>query len=61
MGVGLDRVAITKIENSTRCVFDYEVLALAAVLKVDVRWLLGLDEFPIESECEVSVLGNVRR
>lgn len=37
----LDRVAITKIENGQRCVFDFELSALAEVLKVDVRWLLG--------------------
>jgi transcriptional regulator with XRE-family HTH domain len=38
----LDRVAITKIENGQRCVFDFELKALAEVLKVDVRWLLGM-------------------
>lgn len=38
----LDRVAITKIENGQRCVFDFELVTLAAVLKVDVNWLLGL-------------------
>lgn len=38
----LDRVAITKIESGQRCVFDFEIGVLAQVLKVDVRWLLGL-------------------
>ncbi len=38
----LDRVAITKIESGQRCVFDFEIGTLAEVLKVDVRWLLGL-------------------
>lgn len=38
----LDRVAITKIENGHRCVFDFELATLAEVLKVDVRWLLGM-------------------
>jgi hypothetical protein len=38
----LDRVAITKIENGQRCVFDFELKVLAEVLKVDVRWLLGI-------------------
>lgn len=38
----LDRVAITKIESGQRCVFDFEVKALAEVLKVDARWLLGI-------------------
>ena len=42
VGVMLDRVAITKIEGGTRCVFDFELRALAQVLKVDVRWLLDL-------------------
>lgn len=41
-GVVLDRVAITKIESGVRCVYDFEVSALATVLKVDVRWLLGM-------------------
>ena len=38
----LDRVAITKIENGQRCVFDFELPALADTLSVDVRWLLGI-------------------
>lgn len=41
-GLLLERVAITKIENGKRCVFDFEVAALSEVLKVDVRWLLGM-------------------
>lgn len=43
-GVALDRVAITKIECGQRCVFDFELPPLAAVLKVDVRWLLGIQD-----------------
>lgn len=42
--VFLDRVAITKIENGQRCVFDFELKGLAETLKVDVRWLLGMQE-----------------
>ena len=42
IGVLLDRVAITKIEGGTRCVFDFELRGLAQVLKLDPRWLLGL-------------------
>ena len=38
----LDRVAITKIESGQRCVFDFELPTLAEVLRVDVRWLLGM-------------------
>ena len=41
-GVQLDRVAIAKIENGLRCAFDFEVKALAAALKVDAGWLLGI-------------------
>jgi hypothetical protein len=41
-GLILDRVAITKIESGQRCVFDYEIPPLAEVLRVDVRWLLGM-------------------
>jgi hypothetical protein len=42
-GVQLDRVAIAKIETGVRCAFDFEVRALAAALKVDANWLLGID------------------
>ncbi len=45
-GLELDRVAIAKIETGIRCVFDYEVKALAAALKVDVKWLLGIAGSP---------------
>lgn len=38
----LDRVAITKIESGQRCVFDFELITISEVLKVDVRWLLGM-------------------
>jgi hypothetical protein len=40
-GVQLDRVAVAKVETGLRCAFDFEVKALAAVLKVDANWLLG--------------------
>jgi hypothetical protein len=43
-GGALDRVAITKIECGQRCVFDFELPLLAEVLKVDVRWLLGMQD-----------------
>jgi hypothetical protein len=42
VGVQLDRVALAKVENGLRCAFDFEVKALAAVLKVDANWLLGI-------------------
>jgi len=42
VGVQLDRVALAKVESGLRCAFDFEVKALAAVLKVDANWLLGI-------------------
>lgn len=39
-GITLDRVAITKIECGYRCVYDFELLAIADALKVELRWLL---------------------
>ena len=41
IGIQLDRSAVAKIENNHRYVLDYELKALAQVLGVDVRWLLG--------------------
>jgi hypothetical protein len=40
--VQIDRVALAKIETGLRCAFDFEVKALASVLKVDANWLLGI-------------------
>jgi transcriptional regulator with XRE-family HTH domain len=40
-GIQLDRSAIAKIENNLRHVLDYELKGLAAVLGVEVGWLLG--------------------
>ena len=45
-GVQLDRVALAKVEGGLRSAFDFEVKALAAVLKVDANWLLGIDASP---------------
>lgn len=42
-GVQIDRVALAKVEGGLRSAFDFEVKALAAVLKVDANWLLGID------------------
>ena len=38
-GVLLDRSAISRIESGERYAMDYEVAALAKVLKVSVAWL----------------------
>jgi hypothetical protein len=42
-GVALDRVMIAKIETGRRCVYDFEVVALAVALAVNVCWLLGIN------------------
>ena len=41
-GIQIDRVVLAKIESGLRCAFDYEVKALASVLRVDANWLLGI-------------------
>ena len=41
-GILLDRVALAKIEGGIRSAFDFEVKALASILKVDANWLLGI-------------------
>jgi hypothetical protein len=41
IGLQLDRAAIAKIEKNYRCVYDYELKAIARALKVEVAWLLG--------------------
>ena len=43
LDVQLDRAGIAKVELGIRHVVDYEVVALARALKVDVKWLLGVD------------------
>lgn len=41
---GLTRQAIAKIELGERAAKDFEVVALAEALQIDVRWLLGLTD-----------------
>jgi hypothetical protein len=41
--VSIDRAAIAKIELGQRRVCDFELIALADVLRVDVKWLLGIE------------------
>lgn len=43
--VSIDRPGIAKIELGMRSVYDFELVALAQALKVDVRWLLGMQDF----------------
>ncbi len=42
-GVPIDRAGIAKIETGRRYVSDFEVKALAQVLKVKATWLLGME------------------
>lgn len=40
--IQLDRPMISKIENQTRELLDYEILAIANVLKIDMQELYNL-------------------
>ena len=40
-GLDLDRPTVTRIENGKRFLRDYEIKAIASVLKVSVSWLFG--------------------
>jgi len=42
-GIILERDSISRIEIGTRFVADYELRALAKILKVSVNWLLGIE------------------
>lgn len=43
-GLVLERVAIAKIENGQRCVFDHELKHFSLVLNRAADWFLGLGE-----------------
>jgi transcriptional regulator with XRE-family HTH domain len=40
-GISMDQTAISRIENQSRYLMDYEVAAIARSLKVSVAWLFG--------------------
>ncbi|MGE4489357.1 MAG: helix-turn-helix domain-containing protein [Kiritimatiellales bacterium] len=40
LGIELTRTAVTKLETGFRCVRDYEVVALAKILKTTPQYLL---------------------
>jgi transcriptional regulator with XRE-family HTH domain len=40
-GFVLDRSAISRIENQSRYVMDYEAAAIARALKCSIGWLYG--------------------
>jgi transcriptional regulator with XRE-family HTH domain len=46
LGMKIDQSGLSKIEGGNRPVFDYEVIALAKALKVEVGWLLGESAVP---------------
>ena len=39
--VTMDQTAISRVENRTRYLMDYELIAIAKSLKVSVAWLCG--------------------
>lgn len=43
-GIIIERDSISRIEIGTRFVPDYELPIYSKILKVDVAWLLGIDE-----------------
>jgi transcriptional regulator with XRE-family HTH domain len=42
--VSIDRAGVAKIETGIRGVLDFELVALAKALGVNVTWLLGVKE-----------------
>jgi HTH-type transcriptional regulator, cell division transcriptional repressor len=38
-GIQISQTSLSKLENRQRQVLDYEIVALAKILKVDVSWL----------------------
>ena len=40
-GITIDQTAVSRIENRTRYLMDYEIAAIARSLKVSVGWLFG--------------------
>lgn len=42
--IELSQPTLTRIEQQERSVYDFEIVALAQALDIDVRWLLGLSE-----------------
>jgi len=42
-GVSINRTSIVELEKGDRYFKDFEIVALAKIWKLDVRWLLGMD------------------
>lgn len=47
-GVALERDSISRIENGSRFVADYELKIFAKVLGVNALWLLGITDQKVE-------------
>lgn len=45
-GILMDRTAVSRIENQTRYLMDYEIAALAKALKVSIAYLFGESNKP---------------
>jgi len=45
-GMNIDQTQVSKIENLTRPVSDFEIAALAKALSVSASWLLGETDDP---------------
>lgn len=45
-GVNIDQTQVSKIENLTRPVNDFELAAIAKILNVSASWLLGETDDP---------------
>ena len=43
LGLNIDQIKISKIEQGIRPVYDYEVAKIAKALKVSAGWLLGVE------------------
>ncbi len=48
-GITIERDSVSRIKIGTRFVADFELVVLARVLKVDLKWLVSLDE--PDAEC----------
>lgn len=40
-GISIDQTAVSRIENNSRYLMDYEIIAIAKALKVSVSYLFG--------------------
>ena len=40
-GISIDQTAVSRIENNSRYLMDYEIMAIAKALKVSVGFLFG--------------------